>query len=541
MRDTADGCSQRTAKMQPVVVGVVKWASRYVTVEPLMFLFYVATTISTVVTQNLMIYKACWPDAQPEEMGQQCPDEQAAQAHVSGIATWKPFLQFLLPAVAVAFAGPWSDRRGRRRPLLLIPMVGQVLADVTLGASVLLWRQWTPTLVAIAETLPTAVAGGRGVLAVGVTSYLADVTSTEERTARMGVLMACVFVGTPVGSSLAGVSNRALGFLGSFALCAAVNLLALVYAAVRLREPRALQPAATDGLRGVLRLLARPRLLVLVASTFFIMGPMTGEYSVLYLFARYKFGWSEVDYSLYAAFKMILICGGSVLTVLLLCRVLKLEDSLIGLVSCLTQFVASLLYLVVSRSWEMYLVPIAELLHGASMAVQKSIGSKIVAPTDMGKLSALYSLSEAVVPLAIIPLYNLVYQHTFSSFPSAFFLTSAVLTAPALLMFIWMYVEYRKNYAKETQKDNTGEQPIAAVNQSFEPNESASPVNGADPGSCECKPRDIDVERGCSNDSEVPLDTTHRQGEIKEEDSQQTKRQDTTNCHKQPTHSNQMN
>ncbi|XP_049951358.1 uncharacterized protein LOC126458393 [Schistocerca serialis cubense] len=413
--------------MQPVVVGAVKWASRYVTVEPLMFLYYVATTISTVVTQNLMIYKTCWPDAQPEEMGQQCPDEQAAQAHVSSIATWKPFLQFLLPAVAVAFAGPWSDRRGRRRPLLLIPMVGQVLADVAVGASVLVWRQWTPTLVAIAETLPAAVAGGRG------------------------------------------------------------------------------------------------------------------EYSVLYLFARYKFGWSEVDYSLYAAFKMILICGGSVLTVLLLCRVLKLEDSLIGLVSCLTQFVASLLYLVVSRSWEMYLVPIAELLHGASMAVQKSIGSKIVAPTDMGKLSALYSLSEAVVPLAIIPLYNLVYQHTFSSFPSAFFLTSAVLTAPALLMFIWMYVEYRKNYAKETQKDNTGEQPIAAVNHSFEPNESASPVNGADPGNCECKPRDIDVERGCSNDSEVPLDTTHRQGEIKEEDSQQTKRQDTTNCHKQPTHSNQMN
>lgn len=36
-----------------------------------------------------------------------------------------------------------------------------------------------------------------------------------------------------------------------------------------------------------------------------------GEYSILYLFVRYKFGWNEIDYSLYAAYKMTGILIGN--------------------------------------------------------------------------------------------------------------------------------------------------------------------------------------------------------------------------------------
>lgn len=41
----------------------------------------------------------------------------------------------------------------------------------------------------------------------------------------------------------------------------------------------------------------------------FIFFP--GEYSILYLFVRYKFGWNEIDYSLYAAYKMTGILIGN--------------------------------------------------------------------------------------------------------------------------------------------------------------------------------------------------------------------------------------
>jgi len=39
---------------------------------------------------------------------------------------------------------------------------------------------------------------------------------------------------------------------------------------------------------------------------------VSGEYSILYLFVRYKFGWNEIDYSLYAAYKMTGILIGNI-------------------------------------------------------------------------------------------------------------------------------------------------------------------------------------------------------------------------------------
>lgn len=54
-------------------------------------------------------------------------------------------------------------RYGRRRPLFLIPMVGQILSDFMMAASVIWWRETSPEINAITETLPAALTGGRGV------------------------------------------------------------------------------------------------------------------------------------------------------------------------------------------------------------------------------------------------------------------------------------------------------------------------------------------------------------------------------------------
>jgi len=42
----------------------------------------------------------------------------------------------------------------------------------------------------------------------------------------------------------------------------------------------------------------------------------SGEYSILYLFVRYKFGWNEIDYSLYAAYKMTGILIGNITNII---------------------------------------------------------------------------------------------------------------------------------------------------------------------------------------------------------------------------------
>lgn len=113
-------------------------------------------------------------------------------------------------------------------------------------------------------------------LAIGVTSYLADVTTPEERTMRMGAMIACVFVGTPIGAALAGVCNHYVGFLGAFLLCAAINGVGFLYAIFRLKEPNDLKATHTFAISGMFKMMLNGRLFTVAITTLFVMGPLLG-------------------------------------------------------------------------------------------------------------------------------------------------------------------------------------------------------------------------------------------------------------------------
>lgn len=53
----------------------------------------------------------------------------------------------------------------------------------------------------------------------------------------------------------------------------------------------------------------------------------------------------------------------------------------------------------------------------------------------IGAMNSVKLLMESTMKSGFIPLYNLVYNHTFESMPSAFFLISIVLTIPLVLIF----------------------------------------------------------------------------------------------------------
>lgn len=48
------------------------------------------------------------------------------------MAGWKTFIQSSLPAVLILFVGSWSDRHGRRKPCMLLPIVGELLTSIGL-------------------------------------------------------------------------------------------------------------------------------------------------------------------------------------------------------------------------------------------------------------------------------------------------------------------------------------------------------------------------------------------------------------------------
>lgn len=48
------------------------------------------------------------------------------------MAGWKTALQSALPCMMILFWGSWSDRHGRRKPCMLMPIVGEFMAAIGL-------------------------------------------------------------------------------------------------------------------------------------------------------------------------------------------------------------------------------------------------------------------------------------------------------------------------------------------------------------------------------------------------------------------------
>lgn len=182
---------------------------------------------------NLILRKGCDLNATsgPADLRDRCPDESGAQELVARIQTWKLSIQYSVPLVFILFAGPWSDTHGRRRrPLMFIPIAGQLATDLFNVLNVYNWH-WPPAVAAVTECLVPALTGSRICCVVGVASYVADITRVEDRTRRIGTLMSLYFIATPIGACTAGLLNVAVGFYGAFGACVALNCLALLLGA----------------------------------------------------------------------------------------------------------------------------------------------------------------------------------------------------------------------------------------------------------------------------------------------------------------------
>lgn len=57
-----------------------------------------------------------------------------------------------------------------------------------------------------------------------------------------------------------------------------------------------------------------------------LIGPIHGEIAVTYLFTRYKFNWSEVEYSIFSTYSMALQMIGILIAVSYFSKKLKFTD-----------------------------------------------------------------------------------------------------------------------------------------------------------------------------------------------------------------------
>ena len=109
-----------------------------------------------------------------------------------------------LPAVFLGLCcGAWSDRVGRKLPVLMSPL-GTILGVMCFMLSMMVQGQSTFLPLVLVGALVRGMFGKSAVISMALHSYVSDTSENEERTKRLGKLLAMNFFGYFLGSLLVG-------------------------------------------------------------------------------------------------------------------------------------------------------------------------------------------------------------------------------------------------------------------------------------------------------------------------------------------------
>lgn len=290
----------------------IKNVLRETTVEPCLFVYMLCTAISSLAVGNMHLEKACRVNFNfSEDVCDRIRDRnttglenEVIQIHslVATVVAWKFPLQTAIPAVMVIFVGAWSDKYKKRKICILFPFIGEIFANIGLLLATYYFRELPLSTTALIEALPAALSGSYIIIFMGMFSFMADRTTVENRTFRLGLVTICVTLGTPTGTALSGILLRTLGYYGVFSLLLVLYTFSFLYGFLKLEDIVPCDEVRKDGdasgskfskiSREVLQLVAktvmvalRPRVLKGRTQIFCVLvlyllmvGPLYGKY-----------------------------------------------------------------------------------------------------------------------------------------------------------------------------------------------------------------------------------------------------------------------
>lgn len=225
----------------------LQYVKKNVTVEPMLGGLIIPSVLSRFAMGNLNLDKACRVNL---NFGDEVCDalvkktnsnyssyEKEVQALIASIDIWKGVIHTALPCMIIMFLGAWSDRTGKRKICILLPIIGELLTSISNLINVYFFYEIPVEITVFLETFFPAITGGWVTMFLGVFSYISDITNEENRTFRVGMVNFCMTSGVPIGVGLGGILLKKLGYYGVFSISAVMFVLVLAYGFICLKEP----------------------------------------------------------------------------------------------------------------------------------------------------------------------------------------------------------------------------------------------------------------------------------------------------------------
>ncbi|CAH0727982.1 unnamed protein product, partial [Brenthis ino] len=443
--------------------GKLKYAKSNITVEPVLGFFVMPSVLAMLATQNLNLDKACRVNLEFED--QICTDlrlrkrdnhtfeEDEVQKLIASVLAWKSIIHTAVPTILMLFIGAWSDKTGRRKICMLLPIFGEFMTCVLNMMNTYLFYEVPVELTVFMEVLFPSLTGG----------------------------WYTMLLGFPIGMGLSGVLLKFTGYYGVFSLSAIFQIINFLYVMFAIEDHRWLENKNKKKRTGCVGFCIeffdfhslkktfqiafkkgtnnrRLRICLILTVVCLSFGPLWGEMSIMYIFARYRFNWDEVKYSIYSTYNLITHSLGTMFCISVFSKKLGVDDAMLGMISATSKVAGSFVLAFARNNIEVYMAPLLEILNGTTTIALRSIASKLVSHQELGKVFSLFGLAETMMPLLFAPLYSRVYILTLHVLPGAVFLLSVLATLPTFVIFMWFYKQHKRD-AKENLLNLTSSTP----------------------------------------------------------------------------------
>lgn len=170
-----------------------------------MFLYMMAFMLTSVVEQSFFVYKACTVNHNYTadiclQIEHYKDIKKEVQITTSNFHQWNNIAGHIIPILLAFFLGSFSDRRGRKLPLI-IGLSGKFIYSLMIVVNTLM-PHWSVEMIIYTATIPSAFSGADVAIFACAFAYISDVTTVEDRTMRITILDVVYLSTMPTGVAL---------------------------------------------------------------------------------------------------------------------------------------------------------------------------------------------------------------------------------------------------------------------------------------------------------------------------------------------------
>lgn len=370
-----------------------------------------------------------------------------------------------LPAIFLGlFCGAWSDKYGRKIPMML-PSLGSVLSVLFYMMS-LASEENAIGLILVGAFIQGAF-GKSSVITMAVNSYASDITDKDDRTRKLGKLLAMNFFGLFAGALFAGLFQDMSDLPATFCTVVFLHAIVVLITVMCMSEtvpflverPGILALQQKDRMCGIFHnikesvsVLTRKRehkgrtvVLVLFLVSLMNQTCKVGETDITLLFvSRSPLNWPKSWYGYllsvdYAVMGMCLIVFLPVLS-----NVIRMPDCGIVIIGLSCKIIRLLWAGFIQESWMVYVSVIIGSFAGLITSSIRSLFSKTVDEDELGKVFSLLASAETLSKLLGTMVFVSMYGATAYIFPGFTYIIECLLYIIMVIIVVIMYRELRE-------------------------------------------------------------------------------------------------